>query len=69
MSYTQTDAQIMEARRLVMQIRNSLEPFSYEPAPLPDGKRRTKRALTTLDNGAEYEGEWDDSGHKDGKGV
>lgn len=32
-TYTQSDAQVMEARRLVMQIRQSLEAFNYEPAP------------------------------------
>ena len=35
--YTQSDAQVMEARRLVMQIRNSLEPFNYEPSMRSDG--------------------------------
>lgn len=67
--YTQSDAQVMEARRLVMQIRNSLEPFNYEPAMRSDGQRRIKRPLITLDNGAEYEGEWDEQGRKDGRGV
>ena len=68
-TYTQSDAQVMEARRLVMQIRNQLEPFEYEPSPPPDGVNRIKRPLVTLDNGAEYEGEWDEVGRKDGRGV
>lgn len=59
----------MEARKLVMQIRNSLEPFDFEPSPTPDGVVRMQRPLMTLDNGAEYEGEWDELGRKDGKGI
>ena len=68
-TYTSNDAQVMEARRLVMQIRNQLEPFEYEPYPPPDGVNRVKRPLVTLDNGAEYEGEWDEMARKDGRGV
>ena len=52
-----------------MQIRNSLEPFDFEPSPAPDGVARMQRPLMTLDNGAEYEGEWDELGRKDGKGI
>ncbi len=61
--------QVQEARRLVMQIRASLEPFNYLPEP--DGYRNSRRErneLITLENGAEYEGEWLE-GRKDGKGV
>ena len=58
--YGTSDAEIMAARRLVMQIRESLEPFNFEPRPEDDGKTRVDRAIMTLDNGAEYEGEWDD---------
>ena len=68
-TYTQSDQQILEARKLVMQIRASLEPFDYEPAPSPDGVVRMQRGLMTLDNGAEYEGEWDELGRKDGRGI
>ena len=32
-TFTQSDAQVQEARRLVMQIRASLEPFDYDPKP------------------------------------
>jgi len=32
-NYTQSDAEIQAARRLVMQIREGLEQFGYEPAP------------------------------------
>ena len=45
-----------------MQIRESLEPFDYEPRPSDDGKVRIERALMLLENGAEYEGEWDEYG-------
>lgn len=59
----------MENRRAVLQLRDTLEPFRYEPAPPPDGKTRIRRANMVLDNGAEYEGEWDEEGCKDGRGV
>ena len=52
-----------------MQIRNSLEPFDFEPSPTPDRVVRVQRPQMTLDNGAEYEGEWDEMGRKDGRGV
>jgi hypothetical protein len=34
-----------EARKLVMKIRNSLEPFEWEPTPAPDRIKRVKRPL------------------------
>ena len=52
-----------------MRIRSTLKPFNYNPPPLEDGVKRIKKPLLTLDNGAEYEGEWNESGDKDGKGV
>ena len=52
-----------------MQIRNSLEPFDFEPRPPADGVVRVQRPMLTLDNGAEYEGEWDEMGRKDGCGI
>jgi hypothetical protein len=59
-TFTQSDAQVMEARRLVMQIRGSLESFQYGPSPANyDSTVRTTEKMVTLDNGAEYEGEWD----------
>lgn len=67
---TQSEAQVQEARRLVMQIRASLEPFQYDPKPLDyNSVKRERKEMITLDNGAEYEGEWDMEGRKDGKGV
>jgi hypothetical protein len=59
-NHTQSDAQVAEARRLVMQIRASLEEFNYSPAPGMDATKRTTKGAIILDNGAEYEGEWDD---------
>ena len=52
-----------------MNIRASLEPFNYEPKPAGYSQQsREKRELITLENGAEYEGEW--LGNcKDGRGV
>ena len=68
-TYTQSDAQVQEARRLVMQIRASLEPFKYDAAPADDSSLRVTQKMVTLDNGAEYEGQWDKQGRKDGRGV
>jgi hypothetical protein len=60
----------VEARRLVKQIRASLEPFKYDPKILDyNSVKRERKEMITLDNGDEYEGEWDMEGRKDGKGV
>lgn len=48
----------------------SLEKFDYEPAP--DNYAQQEKVLkekVTLKNGAEYEGEWDSKGRKNGKGI
>lgn len=58
-----------EARAIVMQIRQSLEPFNYEPAPPADNVIREERQNTTLETGAEYEGQWNQEGKKDGRGI
>jgi len=58
-----------EARAIVMQIRQSLEPFNYEPSPQPDGVIREHRPNTTMETGAEYEGQWNQEGKKDGRGI
>jgi hypothetical protein len=55
-TFTQSDAQVQEARRLVMQIRASLEPFKYDNQPADDSQVRITQKMVTLDNGAEYEG-------------
>jgi len=57
------------ARELVIRIRENLEPFEYDPEPKFDGVSRTAKIARMLENGAEYQGEWDDEGHKHGKGI
>ena len=52
-----------------MQIRANLEDFDWEPLPTDDGVKRVAREMMQLDNGAEYEGEWDEMGRKDGRGT
>ena len=53
----------------MLRIRESLPPFNYEPSPAPDNISRIKREMIVLENGAEYEGEWDLEGRKDGRGI
>ena len=54
----------------VQEIKERLGPFKYDPAPANDGVKRVKKAQITLENGARYEGEWNEStGKRDGKGV
>lgn len=43
----------------MLSIRAGLEPFNYDPAPANDKKKRETRPMVVLDNGAEYEGQWD----------
>ena len=44
----------------VQEIKEKLGPFNYDPSPSDDGVKRKKRALITLENGARYEGEWNE---------
>ena len=54
----------------MQEIKEKLGPFNYEPGPSDDGVKRKKRALITLENGARYEGEWNESTNKrDGRGY
>jgi hypothetical protein len=54
----------------VLEIKDRLGPFNYEPSPADDGVKRKKRALITLENGARYEGEWNELTNKrDGRGY
>jgi hypothetical protein len=54
----------------VLEIKDRLGAFNYEPTPKDDGVKRKKRALITLENGARYEGEWNESTNKrDGRGY
>ena len=50
----------------MFEIRQKLAPFDYNPVPEDDGKQRESKGLMKLENGAEYEGEWDMNGQKDG---
>ena len=54
---------------LMMRIYSQIEPFNFEPSPPHDNVVRVKLPLTTLDNGDKYEGEWDEIGRRDGKGI
>ena len=65
----QSDANVAEARRLVMQIRASLEQFRYDPSREDEDRQRETKKMIQLENGAEYEGQWDKQGRKDGRGV
>ena len=58
-----------EKRQLIKKMRAHLEPFDFEPRPPNDNVVRVQRPLITLDNGEQYEGEWDELGRKDGKGI
>lgn len=54
----------------VIQIKENLGEFKYEPTPADDGVKRKKRQLITLENGARYEGEWnEDTNKRDGRGY
>jgi len=58
------------ANQRVQEIKVKLGGFNYNPAPVDDGVLRKKRALITLENGARYEGEWNEATNKrDGKGY
>ena len=54
----------------VLAIKDQLGEFRYEPTPQDDGVKRKKKQLITLENGARYEGEWnEDSNKRDGRGY
>ena len=55
-------------RNRVKMIQSSLKPFNFDIYAPPPKTRVTKQNLI-LDNGVEYEGEWNEDGEKDGKGV
>ena len=55
-----------EARKLVQSIHSRLAAFVYD---LDIGKSNVTKAKVILDNGAEYTGQWDEAGHKEGRGV
>mmetsp|Transcript_22718 Transcript_22718/g.21896 ORF Transcript_22718/g.21896 Transcript_22718/m.21896 type:complete len:119 (+) Transcript_22718:281-637(+) len=54
----------------VQAIKEELGEFEYDTTPMNDGVRRKKRQLITLENGARYEGEWNEETNKrDGRGY
>ena len=54
----------------VLSIKEELGEFNYDPAPSEDGVKRKRRQLITLENGAKYEGEWNEATNKrDGRGY
>jgi hypothetical protein len=68
---TQSAKEIEQARELVQSIRKNLPAFDYKEAPAgyPGDIKRITKPAQKLDNGAEYDGEWDESGKKDGRGT
>jgi hypothetical protein len=65
------DGQTNYQNQKVQEIRSNLGPFQYPTAPTEkDGVQRKKLPQKTLDNGAMYEGEWNEATNKrDGKGT
>jgi len=54
----------------VQEIKERLGSFNYEPSPPRDAVKRIKRNLIVLENGARYEGEWNEATNKrDGRGY
>lgn len=48
----------------VQNILARLGPFNYSPAPGHDNVRRKRMPQLTLENGAKYEGEWNEESNK-----
>ncbi len=54
----------------VQEIRANLGPFVYPEVTTSDGVKRNKKPQITLQNGAKYEGEWNEATkQRDGKGT
>jgi len=62
MMNNQSAKEIEQARELVQSIRKNLPPFDYSVKPdgYPGDKKRIKKDAQKLENGAEYQGEWDE---------
>ena len=57
-------------RKRVEEICKGLSEFNFEPAPaFYKIQKLSKKEKVTLDNGDEYEGEWNKKNQMDGKGV
>ena len=60
MGYNTTD--------FVTKMRKAMKPFEYEELP-PDGVKRFKMPKRIFDDGVEYDGEMNERGERDGRGV
>ena len=65
------DGQPNYQNQRVQEIRSNLGPFQYPTTTTPaDGVKRKKQPQKKLDNGALYEGEWnEDTDKRDGRGT
>ena len=53
-----------------MHIRGKLPAFDYSPMPFKYNRAmRIEKPVVRLPDGAEYVGEWDSDGKKDGRGM
>ncbi len=53
------------ANPVVQEIKRQLGEFNYNPKPTPDkGSVLKSRSMITLENGARYEGEWNEESNK-----
>ena len=71
LTYGHFDGQANYQNQRVQEIRSNLGPFQYPNITAEmDGVQRKKLPQKTLDNGAMYEGEWNEATNKrDGKGT
>lgn len=71
LTYGHFDGQANYQNQRVQEIRSNLGPFQYPNITAEkDGVKRKKMPQKTLDNGAMYEGEWNEATNKrDGKGT
>lgn len=70
LAFAQFDGQANYQNQRVQEIRQSLGPFQYPNTTEKDGVQRKKLPQKTLENGAMYEGEWNEVTNKrDGKGT
>ena len=63
-----SDELISMAPQAIKDKHNELGPFNYEPFPAPDHINRTFKRIN-YDDGRIYEGEVDELGRQDGRGV
>ena len=58
----------LRLRSRAQAMQKAIPSFNYD-SYTPYAKTREKKAKRILDNGNEYEGEWDEEGKKNGRGV